>query len=48
MLRLSLTASDDLDKIHPRCNWHCKDSLTQEQIVMEGISPNTTLENHTI
>lgn len=36
---------DDLDKIHPRYNWHCKDSLTQEQIVMEGISPNTTLEN---
>ncbi|TDG60766.1 hypothetical protein C5L18_001564 [Lactobacillus amylolyticus] len=45
MLRLSLTASDDLDKIHPRYNWHYMDSLTQEQIVMQEISPNTTLEN---
>ncbi len=35
----------DLDKIHPRYNWHFKDYLTQEQIVMEGISCDPRLDN---
>lgn len=34
---------DDLEKIHPRYNWHYKDSLTQEQIVMESIECDDTL-----
>ena len=33
----------DLEKIQPRYNWHYKDSLTQEQIVMEGISCSDAL-----
>ena len=36
---------DELEKIHPRYNWHYKDCLTQTQVVMEGINANTTLEN---
>lgn len=43
--KLYLKKYDDLDKVHPHYNWHYKDSLTQEQIVMEGISANHTLEN---
>ncbi|MBU5981637.1 transposase, partial [Lactobacillus helveticus] len=34
-----------MEKIHPRYNWHYKDCLTQAQVVMEGISANTALEN---
>ena len=36
---------DDLEKLHPTYNWHYKDSLTQEQIVMEGISCSELLTN---
>ena len=43
--KLYLKKFDDLEKIHPRYNWHYKDSLTQEQIVMEGISCNDVLDN---
>lgn len=43
--KLYLKKFDDLEKIHPRYNWHYKDSLTQEQIVMEGIGCNDTLTN---
>ncbi|GFP08304.1 hypothetical protein LHEJCM1006_04500 [Lactobacillus helveticus] len=34
-----------MEKFHPRYNWHYKDCLTQAQVVMEGISANTALEN---
>ena len=43
--KLYLKKYDDLDKIHPRYNWHYKDSLTQEQVVNEGIACNKVLEN---
>ncbi|ADQ59549.1 transposase [Lactobacillus amylovorus GRL 1112] len=43
--KLYLKKFDDLEKIHPRYNWHYKDSLTQEQIVMEGIDCNDILAN---
>lgn len=43
--KLYLKKFDDLEKIHPRYNWHYKDSLTQEQIVMEGIECDDTLTN---
>ncbi len=33
----------DLEKNHPRYNGHYKDSLTQEQVVNEGISANPVL-----
>lgn len=42
--KLYLKKFDDLDKVHPHYNWHYKDSLTQEQIVMEGISCSEELE----
>lgn len=43
--KLYLTKFDDLEKIHPRYNWHYKDSPTQEQIVMEGIDCYDILAN---
>lgn len=43
--KLYLKKYEDLDKIHPRYNWHYKDSLTQEQVVNEGIACNEVLEN---
>ena len=43
--KLYLKKYDELEKIHPRYNWHYKDCLTQAQVVMEGIGANTTLEN---
>ena len=43
--KLYLKKYDELEKIHPRYNWHYKDCLTQAQAVMEGISANTALEN---
>ena len=43
--KLYLKKFDELEKVHPRYNWHYKDCLTQAQVVMEGISANTALEN---
>lgn len=43
--KLYLKKFDDLEKLHPTYNWHYKDSLTQEQIVMEGISCSELLTN---
>lgn len=43
--KLYLKKFDDLEKVHPHYNWHYKDTLTQEQVVMEGISCNEELEN---
>ena len=43
--KLYLKKFDDLEKLHPTYNWHYKDSLTQEQIVMEGISCSEVLVN---
>lgn len=43
--KLYLKTFDDLEKIYPRYNWHHKDSLTQEQIVMEGIDCDDILAN---
>lgn len=43
--KLYLKKFDDLDKTHPKYNWHYKDSLTQEQIVMEGIECSDELNN---
>lgn len=41
--KLYLKKYDDLEKNHPRYNGHYKDSLTQEQVVNEGISANPVL-----
>ncbi len=41
--KLYLKKYDDLKKTHPRYNWHYKDSLTQEQVVNEGISTDPIL-----
>lgn len=43
--KLYLKKFDDLENIYPRYNWYYKDSLTQEQIVIEGISCNDVLAN---
>ncbi|NAS34404.1 ISL3 family transposase [Lactobacillus helveticus] len=43
--KLYLKKFDELEKVHPRYNWHYKGCLTQAQVVMEGIGANTTLEN---
>lgn len=43
--KLYLKKFDDPDKTHPKYNWHYKDSLTQEQIVMEGIECSVELNN---
>ena len=43
--KLYLKSFVDLDKIHPHYNWHFKDYLTQEQVVMEGISCDPRLDN---
>lgn len=43
--KLYLKKFRDLEKLHPVYNWHYKDCLTQEQIVMEGIACNEELEN---
>lgn len=43
--KLYLKKYKDLNKIRPQYNWHYKDSLTQEQVVMEGISADPILEN---
>ncbi len=43
--KLYLKKYEDLDKIHPRYNWHYKDCLTQEQIVNESVACNEVLEN---
>ena len=39
--KLYLKKYQALDKIHPHYNWHYKDSLTQEQVVNEGIACST-------
>lgn len=43
--KIYLKKFDDLEKVHPHYNWHYKDCLTQEQVVMEGLSANSILEN---
>ncbi|MBU6035281.1 transposase, partial [Lactobacillus helveticus] len=43
--KLYLKKFDELEKVHPRYNWHYKDCLTQAQVVTEGINTSTTLEN---
>ncbi|MCO0808493.1 transposase, partial [Lactobacillus helveticus] len=43
--KLYLKRFDELEKVHPRCNWHYKDCLTQAQVVTEGINTSTALEN---
>lgn len=43
--KLYLKKFDDLEKLHPKYNWHYKDSLTQAQIVTEGIACDDTLVN---
>lgn len=43
--KLYLKNYKELDKVHLKYNWHYKDSLTQEQIVTEGISCSDVLEN---
>ena len=43
--KLYLKKYDELEKVHPRYNWHYKDCLTQVQVVMDGISTNNALEN---
>ncbi|MFH4387204.1 ISL3 family transposase, partial [Lactobacillus helveticus] len=43
--KLYLKKFDELEKVHPRYNWHYKDCLTQAQVVTEGINANTALEN---
>ena len=43
--KLYLKMYQELDKIHPHYNWHYKDSLTQEQVVNEGIACSTELTN---
>ncbi|WP_042753973.1 ISL3 family transposase, partial [Lactobacillus helveticus] len=43
--KLYLKKFNELEKVHPRYNWHYKDCLTQAQVVTEGISANTALEN---
>ena len=43
--KLYLKKFDELEKVHPRYNWHYKDCLTQAQTVTEGTNVNTTLEN---
>lgn len=43
--KLYLKKYIDLEKTHPKYNWHYKDCLTQEQVVMEGISCNELLTN---
>ena len=36
--KLYLKKFDELEKVHPRYNWHYKDCLTQAQVVTEGIN----------
>ncbi|MCT3423428.1 ISL3 family transposase, partial [Lactobacillus helveticus] len=51
--KLYLKKYDELEKVHPRynwhykdcLNWHYKDCLTQAQVVTEGINTSTALEN---
>lgn len=43
--KLYLKKFDELEKVHPRYNWHYKDCLTQEQVVIEGLSSSPILEN---
>ena len=43
--KLYLKKYQALDKIHPHYNWNCKDNLTQEQVVNEGIACSTELTN---
>ncbi|PTV20201.1 ISL3 family transposase, partial [Lactobacillus helveticus] len=43
--KLYLKKFDELEKVHPRYNWHYKDCLTQAQVVTEGINTSTALEN---
>lgn len=43
--KLYLKKFDELEKIHPRYNWHYKDSLTQAQVVSEGIHADPMLES---
>ncbi|MCT0197770.1 ISL3 family transposase, partial [Lactobacillus helveticus] len=43
--KLYLKRFDELEKVYPRCNWQYKYCLTQTQVVTEGITTNTALEN---
>ena len=43
--KLYLKKYQELDQIHPHYNWNCKDNLTQEQVVNEGITCSTELTN---
>ena len=43
--KLYLKKYQELDKIHPHYNWHYKDSLTQEQVVIEGMACSMELTN---
>lgn len=43
--KLYLKPFDDLEKTKPHYEWHLKDTLTQEQIVTEGLDLSDELEN---
>lgn len=43
--KLYLKPFDDLEKKKPHYEWHLKDTLTQEQIVTEGLDLSDELEN---
>ena len=43
--KLYLKPFDDLEKTKPHYEWHQKDTLTQEQIVTEGLDLSDELEN---
>lgn len=43
--KLYLKPFDDLEKTKPHYEWHLKDTLTQEQIVTDGLALSEELEN---
>lgn len=43
--KLYLKPFNDLEKAKPHYEWHLKDTLTQEQIVTEGLDLSDELEN---
>lgn len=43
--KLYLKPFDDLEKTKPHYDWHLKDTLTQEQIVTDGLALSEELEN---
>ena len=43
--KLYLKKYQELEKIYPHYNWNCKNNLTQEQVVNEGIVCNAELTN---